>query len=75
MATSGHISAHSVQPVQFSGAEKTAIANPRLLGVSLKATSFFGQAVVQSPHPLQRVSSITIYGITVLPLLNSSHLL
>jgi hypothetical protein len=63
MATSGHITAHNVHPVHCSVLEKTAMANPRLLGVLLNETSFFGQAVVQSPHPLQRVSSILIYGI------------
>jgi len=34
-------------------------------------TSFFGQAIVQSPHPLQRISSIMICGIGILPLLIS----
>jgi hypothetical protein len=62
MATSGHISAHNVQPVHCAEPEKTATVNPMLFGVSLKATSFFGQAMVQSPHPLQRISSILIYG-------------
>src|SRR5450759_2638623 len=62
MATSGHISAHRAQPVHFSGPENTATVNPRLLGVSRKPTSFFGQAMVQSPHPLQRSSSMVIDG-------------
>jgi len=69
MATSGHISAHNEQPVHFSGPEKIATVNPRLFGASLMLTSFFGQAMVQSPHPLQRASSIIIYGIDVHPLL------
>jgi hypothetical protein len=73
MATSGHITAQSEQPVHFSVPEKTAMVNPRLLGISFKVTSPFGQAKVQSPQPLQRVSSILIYGIDVHPLLNSSH--
>jgi hypothetical protein len=68
MATSGHISAQSEQPVHVSGPEKTATVNPMLLEVSLMTTSFFEQAMVQSPHPLQRVSSIMIYGIVVDPL-------
>jgi hypothetical protein len=38
---------------------------PRLLGVSLRVTSFFGQAMVQRPHPLQRASSICICGIAI----------
>jgi hypothetical protein len=71
IATSGHISAQSEQPVHFSGPENTAMATPRLLSESLNATSFFGQAMVQSPHPLQRVSSIMICGIDDFPLLIS----
>jgi hypothetical protein len=71
MATSGHISAHNEQPVHCSGPENTATVNPILLGFSLILTSFFGQAMVQSPHPLQRVSSITIYDIDFHPLLMS----
>jgi hypothetical protein len=61
MATSGHISAHRAQPVHCSGPEKTATVNPWLLAVGLMPTSFFGQAMVQSPHPLQRSSLIVIY--------------
>jgi len=75
MATSGHISPHNAQPVHFSEPEKTATVNPILFGLSLIATSVFGQAMVQSPHPLQRVSSILICGIDVLPLLISDHYL
>jgi len=73
MATSGHISAHNEQPVHCSGPEKTATVNPILFGESLKATSFFGQAMVHSPHPLQRISSILIYGINAHPLLISDN--
>jgi hypothetical protein len=69
MATSGHISAHNEQPVHCSLPEKIATVNPRLLGASLMVTSFFGHAIVQSPQPLQRSSSIKIYGIESHPLL------
>jgi len=57
-ATSGHISAHNAQPLHFPESEKTATLKPWLLGVSFSVTSFLGQAMVQSPHPLQRVSSM-----------------
>lgn len=67
MAISGHISAHSEQPVHFSESEKNAMVTPRLFGVSLKETNFFGQAMVQSPHPLQRDSLTMIYGIVMRP--------
>jgi hypothetical protein len=60
MATSGHISAHKEQPVHFSVSEKIARVNPRLFGISLMETSFFGQAIVHKPHPLQRDSFIVI---------------
>ena len=61
MATSGHISAHNAQPLHFPESEKTATVKPWLLGVSLRDTSFWAQAMVQSPHPLQRVSSMMIF--------------
>jgi hypothetical protein len=67
MATSGHISAHKAQPVHFSGPEKTATVYPRLLGVELMETSFFGQAMVHNPHPLQRSSLMVICGMVILP--------
>jgi hypothetical protein len=38
-----------------------------LFGVSLKVISFLGQAIVQSPHPLQRDSLISIFGIFHFP--------
>jgi hypothetical protein len=67
MATSGHISAQRAQPVHFSGFEKTATVYPILFGAGLKVTSFCGQAIVQSPHPLQRDSIISIFGIFSFP--------
>jgi hypothetical protein len=67
MATSGHISAHSAQPVHLSGFDNTATVNPRLLGVSLMLTSFFGQAMVQSPQPLHRSSLMEICGMIPYP--------
>jgi len=70
MAISGHISAHKVHPVQRSKSEKTAMVLPRLLISVLMATSFLEQAKVHNPHPLQRCSSITIYGIKSILLIN-----
>jgi hypothetical protein len=67
MATSGHISAHKLQPVHFSGVENIATVYPILFGTWLMLTSFLGQAMVQSPHPLQRISSIIICGIDIRP--------